>query len=293
MKPAAFDYYAPRRLDDVVALLDEIAEDASLLAGGQSLVPMLNMRLARPRAVIDLNHVAGLDEIEPLSHGGLRLGAMVRQRTLEKNRVIGQHAPLLAEAVHYIAHPQIRTRGTIGGSLAHADPAAELPAVMLALDALMLVRGSGGADRSVRAADFFRGVLTTALGPGEMLIAVELPPLPPGAGCAFVEFAEVHGAFALAGVASVVGTDRGHIDHARIALCGVGPVPLTPTWLGDLLVDEEPSTELFEEAATRVREEAEVLLDSHTDGNYRSALAGALTARALASASAHSRNTER
>lgn len=289
MKPAAFDYCAPRSLDDVVTVLNEAPDDTSLLAGGQSLVPMLNMRLARPRLLVDLNRVVGLGEIALLRDGGLRLGAMVRQRALEQDPELGRRAPLLPEAARYIAHPQIRMRGTIGGSLAHADPAAELPAVMLALDALMLVRGAGGVSRTIPAADFFRGALTTALGAGEMLTGVELPPLPVGAGCAFAEFAVVHGAFALAGVAAVVRIDHGGcIDYARIALCGVGPMQYAPAWLGELLVGEPPSGQLFIDAATRVQDEANALLGSQADRGYRSALAGTLAARALGAAAARS-----
>ncbi len=270
MKPPPLAYAAPERIDEALGLLG--GEEARPLAGGQSLVPLLNMRFARPSLLVDLRRVAGLDAIE-WANGHVRIGAMVRQRVLETDERIRERVPLLTEAVGYVAHLAIRTRGTVGGSLAHADPAAELPAAAAALGARFLVRGTAG-TRTVEAPAFFLGPFTTAIGPGELLEAVEVPVPPPGTGFAFVETARVHGAFALAGVAALLGLGRdGRIAHARVALCGVGGAPYVPPLD---VAGEAPGEALFRQAARRACEE----LEEH-DG-YRRQLAEVLTRRALA-----------
>jgi aerobic carbon-monoxide dehydrogenase medium subunit len=288
MKPPPFEYMRPETVPDVLSLLADDPDGTSLLAGGQSLVPVLNMRLAQPALLVDLNRVAGLDEIEDRGDGRLRLGAMVRQRRLERDPLVRERIPLLPAAAGHIAHPAIRTRGTVGGSLAHADPAAELPATVCALDGHLVLSGPRG-ERSVPARDFFVGPLTTAKEPDELLVAAEVAQPPPGSGHAFVEVARTHGAFALAAAAAVVHVDgRGSIDHVALALAGVGPAPYAPDWLADAAIGEPPGDTLFKRIATRVREEVEPYDDIHATEDYRKRLAGVLATRALTKAAAGS-----
>jgi CO/xanthine dehydrogenase FAD-binding subunit len=288
VKPPRFDYVTPGSVDEVVRVLGDAPEDSSLLAGGQSLMPLLNMRMAQPRVVVDLNRTAGLDAIERTPGGRVRLGSMVRQRRLETDPGLREELPLLREAARHIAHVPIRTRGTVGGSLAHADPAAELPAAVCALEGRLLVRGSQ-AERTIPAAEFFLGPLTSALEPGELLVAVEIDAPPPGTGWAFHEVARTHGAFALAGAAALlhVGGDGG-IDLIRLALLGVGSVPYVPDWLGEVAVGESPEESLFRRIGERVTEEVTPFDDVHASADYRRRVAGALTARALAEAARRS-----
>jgi CO/xanthine dehydrogenase FAD-binding subunit len=218
MKPAPFDYVAPH---SIAAALAALGEDAKPLAGGQSLVPLLNFRLARPATLVDLNGVAELAYIRR-SEGTLRIGALTRQATLERSSVVARGWPLLTKAVRHVAHPAVRNRGTVGGSVAHADPAAELPVALVALDARFHVRSAMRGARTIAAADFFEAPLMTALEPDELLVEIEVPPSPDGARSAFHEFARTHGDFALAGVAVV----RAGTDHAAIALLGAGPTPV-------------------------------------------------------------------
>jgi len=218
VKPAPFHYVAPQ---SIAAALAALGEDAKALAGGQSLVPLLNFRLARPETLVDLN---GIDELAYLrkSGGALRIGALTRQATLERSRVVARGWPLLAQAVRHVAHPAIRNRGTVGGSVAHADPAAELPVALTALDACFQVRSAQRGTRTIAAADFFQAPLMTALAPDELLVEIEVPPLPAGAGTGFAEHARTHGDFAVAGAAVV----RAGTEHAAIALLGAGPTPV-------------------------------------------------------------------
>jgi aerobic carbon-monoxide dehydrogenase medium subunit len=286
VKPPPFDYSAPDSVAEALELLQRTPEETSVLAGGQSLVPVLNMRLAQPLALVDLNRVAGLDAIETTPEGRVRFGSMVRQRRLESEPLVRDRLPLLTEAAVHIAHLAIRTRGTVGGSLAHADPSAELPAAVSALDGWMLVRGPDG-ERTVPAADFFLGPLTTAIEPGELLVAVELEPPPPGSGSAFVEVARTHGAFALAAAAAVLHLDDGGgIDHARVALAGLGGVPHVPAWLDEVAGGEAPEEALFRRVGERLRDEVEPFDDVHASAQYRKRIAAVLTARALATAAA-------
>jgi aerobic carbon-monoxide dehydrogenase medium subunit len=284
VKPPPFDYSAPRSVAEALELLREAPEETSVLAGGQSLVPVLNMRLAQPRALVDLNRVEGLDAIETTAEDRVRFGSMVRQRRLESEPLVRDRLHLLTEAADHIAHLAIRTRGTVGGSLAHADPSAELPAAVSALDGRMLVRGPDG-DRTVPAADFFLGPLTTAIEPGELLVAIELEPPPPGSGSAFLEVARTHGAFALAAAAAVLHLDdRGCIDHARVALAGVGGVPYVPAWLDEVTGGEAPDGALFRRVGERVGDEVEPFDDVHASALYRKRAAAVLTTRALTAA---------
>jgi CO/xanthine dehydrogenase FAD-binding subunit len=217
VKPAAFEYVAPRTVDEALALLAD--EDAKPLAGGQSLVPVMNFRLASPATVVDLNGIAELAYLRRRD-GTLRIGALTRHATLEHSELVARAAPLLRQAVRNVGHGAIRTRGTIGGSCAHADPTAELPVALTALDARFHLRSREG-SRTLDAGEFFVSQLTTALAEGELLVEVEVPPLPEGASTAFKEYARTHGDWALAGAAVVVAP-----DHAAIALLGAGPTPL-------------------------------------------------------------------
>ncbi len=282
MKPAPFEYHRPGTLDEALVLMAARAGEVRPLAGGQSLIPAMNFRLARPAALVDLNRVAELAYVRP-ADGGLRIGAMARQRVVERSPLVQRAAPLLAEAMPFIAHPQIRNRGTVGGSLAHADPAAELPAVMLALDARLEARSRSGA-RTIPATAFFTGLFGTALTPDELLVEIALPPLPPGSGTAFVEVARRHGDYALVGAAVVVTLDeRGRCRDARIALLSVGGGPVLAAEAMKLCVGESPSDEMLrataEMAATR---DIDPPSDIHASAAYRRRLAAVLTRRALA-----------
>src|SRR5437899_545436 len=244
MKPAPFEYLAPRTVPEAVSLLARHGEEAELLAGGPSLVPLMNMRLARPRRVIDLNRTQGLAYIREVD-GALRIGGMTRQATLERSPLIGGRCPLLPEALALVGHPAIRSRGTIGGSLAHADPAAELPAAIAALDGQITASGPRG-ERTLPATSFFLGVLTTALAPDEVLTEIALPALPPRTGTCFLEVARRHGDFALVGVAVVVSRrSDGACGHARLVFCGVGPTPVRVARAEALVSGRRPDAAVF------------------------------------------------
>ncbi|MGH3437899.1 MAG: FAD binding domain-containing protein [Sciscionella sp.] len=225
MKPPPFRYAAPTSVAEVLSLLAEHAEDEPrVLAGGQSLVPLMNFRLAQPGFLIDLRLVDVLTGVR--TEGDvLVIGAMARQSTVERSPEVALMAPLLAEAIGYVAHPPIRNSGTVGGSLAHADPAAELPAVAVALDAELVVAGPGG-SRTIPAAEFFLGPFTTALRPGEILLELRVPRCGSAGGHAFVEFAQTHGNFALVGVAAAIELERGVVARSAVALCGVAATPV-------------------------------------------------------------------
>jgi CO/xanthine dehydrogenase FAD-binding subunit len=265
MKPVAFAYEAPGSVAEAVALLAGDGE-AVALAGGQSLVAMLNFRLARPGLVVDINRVDELRGLE-VDGGALRLGALTRLVEVERSPVVAQGWPLLVQAVRLVGHPPIRTRATVGGSAAHADPRAELPAALLALDARFRCRGTHG-DRRVAAEEFFVGPMMTALAPGELLVEIAIPPLPAGAETAFVEYARTHGDFALAGVAVVLVPGAG----AAIALVGAGPGPVRASQAERALAAGAEATEV-------ARLAGELVGDDH-----RCALIMALVERAIGEA---------
>jgi CO/xanthine dehydrogenase FAD-binding subunit len=289
MKPAPFDYVAP---DSLAAALEAVAEggaDAKLLAGGQSLVPMLNFRLARPALLVDLNRLRELDYVRAAEDGGLLVGAMVRQRRLERDPRIAALAPLLSEAVPAIAHPQIRNRGTLGGSLAHADPAAELPAVAVALRARLRLERQGG-SRWVEAGSFFAGLFTTALQPDEILVEVALPPSPPRTGWCFAEVARRPGDYAQVGVAAMISLDPdGRCSEARLVLLSVGTAPFEARRAAGLLRGETPAGAVLAAAAAAAREEIEPRGDVHASADFKRHLARVLTARALGIATTRAR----
>jgi aerobic carbon-monoxide dehydrogenase medium subunit len=224
MKPAPFEYHRPTSLAETFDLLDRYGDDGRILAGGQSLVPALNMRLATPRAVIDINRLPGLDTIR-VTPEGLVIGALVRQEAVERSPLVREHAPLLAAAAPHVGHAAIRARGTVGGSLALADPAAELPACAVALDAIIEVT-SRRAPRAIAVADFFRGIYTTALEPGEVVTALRVPLAASRWRSGFDELARRHGDFALAGLAARLRVERGAIGEARLVFFGVGARPV-------------------------------------------------------------------
>jgi carbon-monoxide dehydrogenase medium subunit len=224
MKPAPFEYHRPASLAETFDLLDRYGDDGRILAGGQSLVPTLNMRLVTPRAVIDINRLPGLDAISATPEG-LEIGALVRQEALERSALVTEHASLIAAAISHVGHAAIRARGTVGGSLALADPAAELPACAVALQATIRVTGRHG-GRDIEASDFFRGIYTTALEPGEIVTAIAVPRAAAGWRWGFEELARRHGDFALAGLAAGVRFERDAVAEARLVFFGVGTKPV-------------------------------------------------------------------
>lgn len=284
MKPAPFEYLAPDSLD---AALEALAGsggnggDTKLLAGGQSLIPVMNFRLAQPAFLVDLNRVRELDYVREMD-GGLRIGAMTRQRTLERDPLIARLSPLLAETVPFIAHPQIRNRGTVGGSLAHADPAAELPAVAVALDARFRLRRTGG-ERWVEARDFFNGLFSTMLEPDEMLVEVALPAPPPRTGWAFLEVARRHGDYAQVGVAArVTLDDAGKCREARLVYLSVGDGPVEARGAAGLLAGTGLGDEAIAAAADKAsRDEMEPTGDIHASADFKRHLARVVTGRVL------------
>lgn len=283
MKPAPFDYVRPASLAEALATLREHGDEAKCLAGGQSLVPLLNLRLSKPRILVDLNPLTDLAHLG-IADGHLAIGALTRQRTIETSATVREHAPLLAEVTPLIGHLPIRTRGTLGGSLAHADPAAEYPAVVLALDGRMRASTAGG-ERIIPAERFFVTYLTTVLEPTEILTEVILPRLPPRTGTAFLELTRRHGDFAIVGVAAVVTLDDlGAIGRSRLALCGVGPTPLRAGRAEAALQGERPSRALLAEAGRLAAEEADPPDDLHGSVEYRREMTAVFTRRTLARA---------
>ncbi len=282
MKPPRFDYHAPESLDEALDLLADSGPDARILAGGQSLVPVLNFRLARPGVLIDINRVPGIAGIGDAGDR-LTIGAMTRQREIEVSQTVARAAPLLHEATGHVAHLPIRTRGTIGGSIANADPAAEDPAVAAALEATMVCRSRRG-ERRIAAAGFFVDVLTTALEPDEMLVAVEIPKIPAGAGAAFAEISRRDGDFALAGVAAQIALANGRVSDARISACGLGPAPVRFREAEEILLDGACDPAAIAAAAASVAAACDPHGDVHASAAYRRQLAEAMARRALASA---------
>jgi aerobic carbon-monoxide dehydrogenase medium subunit len=280
VKPAPFAYHAPASVEEALSLLSSLGEDAKLLAGGQSLGPMLNLRLATPAALIDINRIDGLDYLRVDEDGTLLLGPLTRHRALENSEVLRQGWPLLHEAIPYIGHLAIRNRGTIGGSLAHADPAGELPAVIMALEGQLLVEGPGG-QRLVDAEGFFATFFTTCLGSEEMIRAVRIPAQVPGTGQCWMEFAARTGDYGLVGVAATVRLDtEGRYEAARLVYSGAAEVPL----LADAavrLLGEQPSDELHESVGEAVSAVARPLSDVIASADFRRHLMRVLTCRAL------------
>ncbi|MCL4867660.1 MAG: xanthine dehydrogenase family protein subunit M [Anaerolineae bacterium] len=281
MKPAPFVYLAPSTLTEALALLHQHGDEAKILAGGQSLIPVMNFRLAQPSHLIDLNLLHGLDFIRA-EVDGLHIGAMTRQRTVERSPLVAALAPLVHETMPFIAHSQIRNRGTFGGSIAHADPAAELPAVALALNARLRLQKQGS-ERWLAAAEFFTGLFATDLSPDEMLTEVLIPPTPPGMVTAFMEFARRHGDYALVGVAAALTFTPDHTcREARLVYLSVGEIPTLAVQASAMLVGEKLTDELIATAAhAAASEEIEPSGDIHATAAYKRHLAQVLTRRVL------------
>ncbi len=279
MKPPRFEYFSPRSISEAVSLLEHYAGDAKVLAGGQSLMPLLNMRLARPAALVDINRIEDLGEARPWD-GGVSIGATVRQRALQREVLITDRLPIVLEIAPHIGHQQIRSRGTICGSLAHADPAAELPALAVALDAEMVAVGPNG-TRSIDAAEFYRGYLTTSLGATEILTEVRLPALPAGMAWSFLEVSRRHGDFALVGVIAGLKVDGDTVSDARIVHFGVGPSPKRATDAERALVGASPAEDAFRSAGDVSARALDPPSDVHASAEYRRSVAGVLTRRAL------------
>jgi carbon-monoxide dehydrogenase medium subunit len=282
MKPVDFALHRPATTDEAVALLAEHSVDAKVLAGGQSLLPLLNFRLARPEHLVDLGRIAALAELRR-TRDELVVGAMVSQARAEASPAVAAHAPLLAAAFPNIAHPPIRNRGTVGGSLAHADPAAELPAVARALDAVFVAAGPRG-RREIAARDFFRTHLTTDLEADELLVAVRFPRAAPRTGAAFEEVGRRRGDFALVGVAAQVTLDDGLLADVRICLTGVASTPYRATEAEDLLRGRPPEPAELTRAADAVRDTVTPSDDLHATAGYRKDVAGTLLTRAVTAA---------
>lgn len=289
MKPAPFAYHRPETVDEALALLAAHGPGTKPLAGGQSLIPAMNFRLARPAVLVDLNRIAALASVREETDA-LRIGAMTRQRTVERDPLVRRRAPLLAEALPHVAHAQIRNRGTLGGSVAHADPAGEIPAVLLALEARFDLRGPGG-TRTVPAERFFTGLFETALAPAELLIEIAIPAMRARTGWAFLEVARRHGDYALAGVAATLTLDdAGRCREARIALLGVGEGPVLARRAAKSLAGEAPTDKLLREAAAAAAaKDIDPPGDIHASAAYRRQLVAVLTRRALERAVARAR----
>lgn len=278
MKPAPFRYAAPDTVAEALGLLRSYGQDGKLLAGGQSLVPLLNMRLARPSVIIDLNRIRELSYIKE-DNGEIAVGAMTRQREAELSPLIRRRLPLLAEALGVVGHPQIRNRGTIGGSIAHADPSAELPAVAAVLQAKMVIRGPKG-RRVLTPEEFFLTYLTTALEPDELLVEIRFPVVPK-AGAAFLEVARRHGDYALAGVAVVVSKNGERVGTCRLAFTGVGPGPVRIPEAEAAVTGNHLTDRVLQDVRKTVEERLDPDSDVHASAEYRKHVAGVLAVRAL------------
>ncbi len=282
MKPAAFDYVRPDGLEAAIAALAQRGGDAKLLAGGQSLMPLLNFRMLRPSCLIDINRLGALDHVTD-DAGALRIGALTRHRTLETSALVAARFPVLADAMRHVAHLAIRNRGTLGGSLCHADAAAELPMMALLLDAEITARSAAG-TRRIAASDFFTGPLATALEDTEIVTEVRLPALPPRTGWGFEEFALRAGDFAFAAAGATMTLHDDRIADARLAVMGVDATPLRLRDIEAALAGQGFSAALAAEAAAQARAAVQPDTDLRASADYRRHLVAALTERALARA---------
>jgi carbon-monoxide dehydrogenase medium subunit len=284
VKPAPFAYHAPEQVDELLTLVGEGEGATHVIAGGQSLVPMMNFRLAVPDALVDLKRVEGIRHLRRDEQGHLAIGAGTRQNALLREEVVRESWPILAEGASYIGHPQVRSRGTVCGSLAHHDPTAELPTLAVALEARMVVASSAG-SREVPADEFFISHYTVALEHGEVLLEVRFPPLPPHAGWSFMELARRRGDFALVGVAAIVEPDgEERVRSGRLVLCGVGPKPHRVPAAEETVAGAALTDSLLEEVSRTVSEAVDPPDTLHASASYRREAAGVLAARALAAA---------
>jgi carbon-monoxide dehydrogenase medium subunit len=288
MKPPPFAYHAPTTVDEALATLHDLGDEAKVLAGGQSLIPLLNMRLAAPANLVDINRIAALDHIA-VDDDAVTVGAAVRHATLERHEDADRAVPLLRQALRLVAHPVIRNRGTTCGSIAHADPAGEMTAVLAVLGGTVRIARHGGAPRDVSPADFFVAPLESSLEPGELVESVRFPRMPAAGGSAFVEIARRHGDYALCGVAATVTLDGdGAVSTARVGAISIHPTPLVVDCT-DALAGSVPDDEALAAAATLVDEASRPEADIHATVAYRRHLARVLTTRALRQAATHAR----
>jgi carbon-monoxide dehydrogenase medium subunit len=284
MKPAPFKYVAASSLEHALSLKAEHGDEARFLAGGQSLIPTMNFRLARPSVLIDINGLTGLAGVDRSEATEIRVGALTRYRDLERHPDFLKSCPLFADALPHIAHPQIRNRGTIGGNLSHADPASELPALAVAMQARMRI-GSSTGERELPASEFFQGLLTTDIGSDEMLVEIIYPALKPRSGSCFQEVARRRGDYALVGVAAVVTLDpQRRCTDVRLALCGVGETPVDASEVVASLIGTDCSDEAIDAAAAEVRNMIEPSGNVHATADYQRHVAGVLAKRTLAAA---------
>jgi CO/xanthine dehydrogenase FAD-binding subunit len=283
MKPPAFEYVAARTVDEAVAQLNKHGDGAKILAGGQSLTPMLNFRLVHPEILVDINRIPGLDKITP-QNGGFRIGALTRHRAIEMSTAIAEKLPVLIAAARQVGHLAIRNRGTFGGSLAHADPAAEWPMVVLALDGTITTKSAKG-GRTIKAKDFFVSYLQSAVEDGEIVTEVTLPGLPPKTGWGFEELCRRPGDFAIAAVCALVTLDGGKVKEARISMGGVGPTALRAPEAEALLKGQTISDDVvLKRAAEKAAQASDPSNDVHASADFRRHLVEVLTRRAIQAA---------
>ena len=288
MKPPAFDYHAPTSISEAIAALAHYGGEAKVLAGGQSLMPLLNMRLVRPAALVDINRIASLEGIR-VDDGRITVGALTRQRALEEDGALAAALPLLGEIARYIGHPAIRNRGTVGGSLAHGDPAAELPCAMLALEAALVVEGPRGA-RPVPAERFHRHLLTTDLAFDELLTGIEIPVPPRATGHGFAELTRRFGDFAVVGAVALITLDPvGRCCRARVALAGVAPTSVRARRVEAALEGDGLEPTRIDEAVQLAREEIDPPSDLHAPRAYREAMTAVMIRRAVLEAARRAR----
>ena len=280
MKPSAFEYFAPNTVKEAVGLLEKYEDEAKILAGGQSLVPIMNFRLGRPEVLVDINGIKDLDYIKEEGEA-LFIGALTRERDLELSPLVKEKCPILAEAVSFIGHVPIRNRGTIGGSLVHADPSSELPTVICCLDGEMKVVGPSG-ERVLEPEEFFLTYLTTSLEPSEILVEVRIPTLPQNTAWSFVELSRRSGDFAIVGVATLLFMEDGGVcKEARIALGGVAPTPVRAEEAEELLSGQVITDELIKAAGEEAAEATETEPDYHASAEYRKDMARVFVQRGL------------
>ncbi len=285
MKPAPFEYYAPKTVEEALQNLTDLGYSGKVLAGGQSLIPAMNFRMARPSALVDLNTVAELAYIRPTADGGIAIGTMTRDSVVEYDPIVKQRMPIVAETIGYIAHAQIRARGTFGGAIAHADPAAQLPALSLALNAKLLVKRKGG-ERWVTAEEFIVGPFMTVLEPEDLLVEVVLPPLAPRTAGSYKQVSRQRGGYAQAATISMVGLDdRDRVKDVRCVLFSVGETPILSKYAAKVLVGNEPTEAAIADVAAYVaKNECDPGSDLHGTAEYRRQLVQVLVRRSLTEA---------
>jgi CO/xanthine dehydrogenase FAD-binding subunit len=284
MKPVRFDYYAPSSTEEALDTLAELGYNGKVLAGGQSLIAAMNFRMARPAALVDLNNIPELSYIKPTPDGCLAIGTMTRVKQVEYSPEIARRYPLLKEVAKFIAHPQIRARGTFGGAIAHADPAGQLPSIAIVMNMEMVIRGKGG-ERRVLAPDLILGPFMTVIEPDEMLTEVVLSPLPPKTGSKYIQVSRQRGGYAQAAVSSVVTLDeKGSCKNVRLVFMGVGEMPILSQSAPEILVGKAPSVEAYKEVAEAAMSEIDPSTDLHGTAEYRRNLVRVLTVRCLTEA---------